>query len=575
MKKTFDFIKTYFALIVVGVAFLWAAISVATYQTNHLDSDKTTIRMAHWQLETGVREGLEALIKDYEAIHPNVHIILDNIPENAYGQWVTSQLTGNTAPDLMEFGLGLPPSVWLAFQSRYFLPLTSVAYQPNPYNKGTELEGLPLRQTCQNGMLEGYVEQLQEFMTVQLSQLNARVLYNKDLLKKLTGLSEPPKDFRSFLAVCETIKKQKDPKGRFYIPIAASKPHFTMWDNMLCLPITFGAVKKCDFNRDGFADVDEVLIAFQKGILNFHYPPFQARLKMVEELNDQFQVGYTGLGRDEAVFLFAQNRAVFISAGTFDAQSLVNQANGSFELGMCKFPVPSKDDPEFGKYIEGPFFETQSGGFKFGLTRASKHPEVAIDFLLFLTAQKQNQKLNEIMGWLPITIGAKPKPWLAQFAPQTEGMYEASEFTKNSGGEIVVMWEQIYSLFKVGQISIENLTDQFEKFYLEKGLPNYKERTRDWRRAMVRNEQMLASIRYKARHSKDEASTINWIKYRIITWTRQWAYELNNMRVAKWVEQGKKAQVRPPYEFSEKALENIQRKLNIKPDQIKEAAYQS
>lgn len=575
MKKLLEFVKTYFALIVVTVSVAWSTIVVIGFQAKQKESGVTEIRIGHWQLEPGVREGLQKLARDYQKLHPNVRVVLDNIPGSAYGQWLNSQLLGNTAPDLVEIargGMSLPPSVWLTLQTRYIVPVTSIVLQPNPYNKGTELEGVPLRLTCENGMQPSYTEELQEFMSMQISQVNYRVLYNKDLLKKLTGLESMPLNYREFLAVCDEIKKHKDSRGRTYIPIAGSNEgHFGAWDERVCTPMTYSALRRCDFNRDGSIDETEVLLAFQNKLLNFNYAPFQARFKMVHELTPCFQSGYSGVGGDDALFLFAQQRAVFISAGTFDAQGIINQAKGHFELGISKFPIPSRDDPEFGKFIKGPFYDSQTGAFALGLTRCSKNPEVALDFLLFLLGQKQNAELNGIMGWLPIVKGAQPTKWLSQFDPQTEGMSDTMRYITQNGGEVTIKWEQLYTLYQLNQISVTDLSSEFEKFFLQKAPKNYKEdRMRDWKRSLLRNEHMLASLRYRARHGTSEEQDMNWIKYRTITWTRAISAEISQSRVSQWVEQGPEAHLKIPYEYSDHALENIRNRWNADPGMIKQ-----
>lgn len=569
MKTTLSFIRKYFAVLVIVVAFTWSAFCVASYRIKEHDPKIIEIRLAHWQLETGVRQGLEALAEDYHRLHPNVRIVLDNVPENVYGQWVTTQLTGSNAPDLLEMGVGLPGSVWLAFQSRYLTPFSSYLSDPNPYNAGTDLESRPWRNTFQNGLLQAYSEQLQDYMGIQLSQLNSRLFYNKSLLKKLTGLDEPPTNYREFLKVCEKIKTLKDEKGRKYIAISSSRAHFPMWDSMMCGPLTWSTVRTADFNKDGYVDTDEGLIAFQKGLISFQSPPFQARFKIVREICDEFQPGFTGLQRDDGVFLFAQQRAVFISAGGFDYQSLIDQAKGAFELGFIKFPIPSKDDPEFGKLVEGPFYENQPGAFTLGLTRASKHQDVAIDFLKFLTAQRQNEKLNQIMGWMPITYGAKPLDFLSRFKPETNGMYDMSGFMVASGGEIQVRWEQLYALYRIGRISLEDFGNQFESYYLQYGKKNYEERLRDWKRAILRNEHMLGALRYRAIHAPEDQIDDYWLKYRLLTWGRQLAFEIYNNRIANLVNQGQDADVKTSYEFSPGALENISKTYHLPVDEIK------
>ena len=57
---------------------------------------------------------------------------------------------------------------------------------------------------------------MQEYMSMPLSMFGVRIFYNRDMLKKLTGLDEAPHDYRAFLAACKKITSQKDPQGNNY-----------------------------------------------------------------------------------------------------------------------------------------------------------------------------------------------------------------------------------------------------------------------------------------------------------------------------------------------------------------------
>lgn len=150
MKAAWMFLKKAFPLLVIVVAFLWSMIAIATNRRQQSPpGTRIELRLGHWQLEAGVREGFNRMAAEYSKLHPEVHIVQDAIPEGTYGQWSTTQLMGGTAPDIIEVGLGVPYNVLLGFHSRYFVPLTAYVKQPNPYNKGTDLEGGYLAQHLQ------------------------------------------------------------------------------------------------------------------------------------------------------------------------------------------------------------------------------------------------------------------------------------------------------------------------------------------------------------------------------------------------------------------------------------------
>ncbi|MCX7916083.1 MAG: extracellular solute-binding protein, partial [Verrucomicrobiae bacterium] len=327
--KVVGVIRKYFAVGVVMLVYAWAAVAIMTYRREELPAEaKIVLRLGHWQLEPGVREAFTRMAAEYRKIRPEVAIIQDAIPESVYGQWMTTQLMGGTAPDIIEVGLGVPYNVLLGFHARYFLPLTTYVNQPNPYNAGTPLADTIWRLTYKDGMRNSYIEELQEYMLVPLAQFGIRIFYNRDLLRRLTGRTEPPQNYREFLAVCEQIKQQRDEQGRAYLPIAASQYHVAMWEDFMANPLTFAAVRLVDFDRDGAVGNVELFAGMKTGRIDFDFPPFAARFEMIRQLTSHFQEGFTGLGRDEAVFLFAQQRAVFITTGTWDASSLVEQPRG-------------------------------------------------------------------------------------------------------------------------------------------------------------------------------------------------------------------------------------------------------
>ena len=563
MMRFFRFVKTYFALIVVVLVFCWAAGAILMYRNRETPPGATVLRIGHWQLEASVRDAINVMAAEYRKTHPNVYVVQDAIPESVYGQWASTQLMGGTAPDMVQVGSMLPANIWISYFNRYFISLSRDVNRPNPYNKGTELEDTSLRQTYKDGMRTSYVDEMQEYMSVPLSQFGVRIFYNKDLLKKLTGRDESPHEYREFLAVCKEIASHKDEKGNNYIPIAGSQYHFGMWEPMLCDPLTFGAVRKADFNRDAFVGNDELYVAIKTGLLDFQFPPFKAKFKMLREISDFFQTGYTGLSRDDAVFLFAQQKAVFMTTGTWDARSLQKQAEGQFEVGVMDFPLPAKTDPYYGPLVEGPNYERPGGGFQFGIIRTSQHPDIALDFLLFMASQKQNEELNRIIGWIPSILGTKIDPLLQAFAPHLEGVYGA--FPIWLGGETGVKWLQLYSLYQINRISYDDMFKEFEPFYKEQGLKDFLEQQRDWRRGMHQNERLLAGIRAKALSSTGSDAGSAWVKYRALTKDRQVWSELTHSRQMKLIEKGPDSRI-GPYEYSPEVLEKIKKRLKENPE---------
>ena len=538
--------------------FFWAAATIAMRRSEEAPRDTITIRIAHWQLEAGVRDGLAEAAVEYTKRHPDVRIIQEAVPEATYGQWMSTQLMGGTAPDIVEAGM-VEGHLMTAFFLRYFVPLTPYVSRPNPYNAGTDLANVPLRRTFKDGMRRSFIDETQEFMTIPLALTGVRLFYNKPLLKKLTGLDAAPTDYRTFLEICEKIRAQRQPNGQPYIAIAGSRFHYSRWDESLIKPLTYLAAREIDFNRDGRFSKEEMLLGFASNKIDFSNPAYEASFRMVREITEQFQSGWSGLTRDEALFNFAQQKAVFLATGTYEAEGIRDQAAGKFELGLMDFPLPSQSDPYYGKIVQGPRYENPEGSMPMALTRTSRHPEVAIDFLLFLVGREQNEKFNERLKWIPIVVGAETDPYIRPFEPTLEGVFLA--FDPTIGGESFIKWTQLFSLYQINQISYEDMAAQFGDFYTTQGLEDFREFLRNRRRVQIQDEQLAVALRSSAQLKEGKEAEADWRKYRNVVVSRQLNGDntlLNLGRIFRDPEGLKKEGF---YRYSERALDNVRRSV--------------
>jgi len=122
----------------VVACFVFAMVRV--FRQSRLESDgRTVVRFTHWQIEPGVREAFAALEREYEKMNPDVNIIQVPIPGRVFVAWRKTQLIGESPPDLLQLGAkGLD----VTDIARFYTPLGEYVAEPNPYNKGTILEGL-------------------------------------------------------------------------------------------------------------------------------------------------------------------------------------------------------------------------------------------------------------------------------------------------------------------------------------------------------------------------------------------------------------------------------------------------
>ena len=184
------------------------------------------VRVAHWQLEGGVREAFDAVARAYETLHPGVRVVQIPIPERIFPEWATTQLIGGTAPDLVEIGLnasGIDSSTDERLV-RYYEPLGRVLNAPNPYDADApDLAALPWRDTFVDGLRSVYNPRLLEFYSVPTTLTTVRVFYNQTLWRRLLGETPPPRTYEKFAEICHRAAAGGGPGGvPPVIPVAGS-----------------------------------------------------------------------------------------------------------------------------------------------------------------------------------------------------------------------------------------------------------------------------------------------------------------------------------------------------------------
>jgi raffinose/stachyose/melibiose transport system substrate-binding protein len=505
-------IKENLPWIVIGGAFLWAATTVFLRHEAQPPPGVITLRIAHWNLEPGVHDAIDDAAREYQKLHPNVRVIQEAIPDSSWAQWLTTQLMGTDPPDIAAAG-NIEQSLLTSLFLRHFLPLTSYVMQPDPYNRGTDQEKVPLFLTYKDHLRTGYAWDVHEFMSLPTALFTSRLFYNRDLLKKLTGLDQPPTELRAFLRVCDQIRAQKDLHGKPYTPIAGSGYTFGLIDGTYCVPLTYPALFNVDIGFDGWAQKQEIYLALKTGHLTLNDPAYRARLELVRDMTHQFQPGFAGLTRDDAVMLFARQNAVMTATGSWDVRGLWTQAKASgFQVGVMRFPEPLPDDPEFGPYYFGiPYEFASQAATPFAVIRESRHVDVAIDFLLFLASQKENERFNTFTGWTPAIEGAKSDPSLKDFEPNLYGPVGA--FDMAIGGETDIKWRQLYGLYIAGQIDIDHLNAQMTDFINHDSSRDWDEYMRNRQREALQAEQMRVALR--ARMMGPGATPMDQIRYRV------------------------------------------------------------
>ena len=410
------------------------------------------IRFAHWQIEPGVREAFDAIAADYMALHPNVRVQQMDVPGRAWKQWLRTSLIGESAPDLIELAAYENPDDMLA---RYFTPITAALEQPNPSNADEpDLRGLSWRQsyTAELVPVENvhyYSSNLLEYYGAPSAMVTVRVFYNRRLIKEAIGEDRPPQTFDEFVALCAALQRRADATHEPVAPFAGSWFNVTQFTDRLFSAASQRVALTLDISRDLEMSKVEGMINFARGRWSLTTPAIRTGLQTVEAFARYLPPGWSQMEREDAMLQFVQGRAAMLATGTWDAGGILSQAD--FAVGAFKLPAFRRDDPKYGRWTLGPLSEANTfAGVPFGLTRTSRHPERAIDFLRFLTSRKSNAKFSRISTWLPVIKGV-PVPKVSEaFRPVEAGYIEGVNIRALAIDSNQVVRQNLYLLSGAG-----------------------------------------------------------------------------------------------------------------------------
>ena len=428
-----------FALL--ALAFAGATWRVGTHAVRPRDPRQVTLRLAHWQLEGGIREAFEAIARDYESLHPGVTIEQIPVPVGIYASWGTTQIIGGAAPDLVEIKGGMGgPELW-----SYFRPITEEVAKPNPYNAGSPLAGVAWRNTYADGMDNAYNAGMFETYGASVFATTIRVFYNADLMREVTGRGDPPRSFEEMMAVCQQAREHAARTGRPLLPLVSSYGTMMMDDLFRSqLQRLASEVNPGVRFPASAADTTDLYLAYLNRQWTLEHPGFRGGAELMQRVGRELPAGFMQANREQALFYFVQGRALMFMAFSSDATSISRLAN--FPVRAFRNPTPGPATPGFGANLYGP--NSEGALFTFGLLgipRTSPHPDVALDFLQFLTSQAEDRKFARLSGWLPVIVGIEPEGTAKDLAPDSRGFPPGPTLTLGETGRVIS--NQMHRLF--------------------------------------------------------------------------------------------------------------------------------
>lgn len=531
MKIPFEKIFNTIGFGLLGVCIVLSLGQVITRSAKEANTDQITIRLAHWQLEGGIKAAFDEVAKEYTKLHPNVKIEQMLVPERIYPNWATTQLIGGTAPDIIELGKGADSGERVA---RFFLPSTDIVDKPNPYNKGTDLENTPWRSTFFDGMEGAYREDLAEYYGIPCFNTTVRLYYNRTLMKEITGKDEVPTTYDELAALCEEVSRfaaRPENSRRKLLALAGSKYNSPILIERLMASQTqlFRPLQN-DMPLMTPSGEDAAL-NYLKGEWKLESEPIRLGLELQRDLGKYMPPGFLQLGREDSTLYFIQQRALMIATGSWDASSIYQLADeAKFEIGAFQVPFPDKNHPRYGKYTAGVASEANSKTFAaFAVYRGSKHRDVAYDFLAFLTSRKGNTIWSHTSKWPPVIVGVEPHERTVPFMPIAEGAIDGLTLRGMAGNlEASRLVDSKLSALMDPNGSVDKYIDAIEPDFGKLLTKDLREGIKNRLRSVRRQDGNIISVIFAKEQEPDDPRTA--LKYDSL-WENQISQELLNAHI--------------------------------------------
>ena len=378
-----------------------------------LEKNVKTITFAHWSLEDGFREGFDEAIKLFEEYKAKqgqkVKVLQTTVPFSGYAQWFMTQLIGGDPADVIKIGASSD------IQNQYFTPLSQYIGNPNPFNQGTPLEGVPWKDTYVDDMRGSLDWNYAEYYGVGICVHTFRMYVNMELLQKATGSRKLPRTLSEWLGICEKMREYGKKIGKPVIPVGVRGFDRGTINSLLnyyqsqltadlndTLPEFCGDISALDI----FKGLEDGKISRERQL---------AAVSVIAEIGKYFCDGFPSTDLEQTKFLFFTGNVGFFPEGTWNAFSMIN--NSPFEVEIIDVPVIGPDH-KYSKFFSGRPYEQGAVGAMFGIPKATKNFDLALEFLQFITSWKINQMtMVEHCKWIAAVKKVKYTGIMAKMQP--------------------------------------------------------------------------------------------------------------------------------------------------------------
>lgn len=344
---------------------------------------------------------LELLAREWEALNPGYKIEINKTSSNGDRAILVPQLNNKTAPDIT-YQNGTVVNMDLG--KDYYVALNDYLDKPNKYVEGnTAWKDLYIpEELAQNMASDG------KYYTITLEKIPVGIMYNKEILRA-AGVNEIPKTYAEFLQVLSDIKTKTDKE--------AYTTTYTWYDIVLESTMFSDILPESDvLTVNGKIDTEEFVRAFDKGIWNPTLNALGANatlegnryyeyIKVTKMKTEYYPNNWQSY---DAHTNFVNGNLAMVEVTGREIRKLSINKNVDFEWGVMPYPDLTTETTKhaYAPSIRGvaglatPWFITNSAVQKGTV-------EGAVDFLMFLTAPENNNRLiGDLKGGIPLNPNA-------------------------------------------------------------------------------------------------------------------------------------------------------------------------
>jgi ABC-type glycerol-3-phosphate transport system substrate-binding protein len=465
----------------VFLVLLVAVLAFALTSSFALSAAKKVVKM--WAQGLTPRERLEAdrwdppkemwrVEKDYERLHPDVDIqFLPNIPAN-YEEWLVTQFTGGTIPEIVWYQRGY---VARDYTKGWLVNLTKYLKEtPNPYVPGNQ----KWIDVFQPPVIASGTAPDGNIYLITGDIVGTGMFYNKSMFAKV-GVAVP-NTWKEFTEV------QKKLKAAGYIPfsmsmdLAGGVQLWGSWSTREVQDVVYDS-KMSEIKgvkepvphtwKPGENLQPPVMVrALKKGTYSAKDPQFKEMLRILKDWSQYWPDGFWAVPPADVYRLWITEKAAMAWLGSWNNKPLNFDPLRKFEWGVFpKFPTITKETSPYGG-SEFPAMAGVGGVFQYTIAAAAEKRGVldaTVDWMKYITAPKTLiALLNDNGGFAPGTKDTEgADPTLSIYTDQLvkNGAERIEPFDSMLTREFVDTFWKLVQQYLAGRLDVERTTDQVQR----------------------------------------------------------------------------------------------------------------